>query len=111
MALQRLPDNGPRWNLFAAILEEILRKQGKQLSTLYGYREWISPEKVRRLQRSLQGVMSFPVLTPEELEQLMRTFGLNLEEELRLRAAVLATAVEAKLMDRILPEKALTAAW
>jgi hypothetical protein len=67
-------------------------------------------EKVRRLQRSLVAPKSFPALNPEELERVATALAFTPDERVRLYAAVLATAVEVTLMDRIAPESALQAA-
>src|SRR5579859_204278 len=88
------------WNLFARVLQEILVAHGVGLGHLDD-RANIHPEKVRRLQRSLQAPKSFPVLNIEEMEQVITVFRLNRQEKVRLRAAILATSVEETLMDRI----------
>jgi hypothetical protein len=98
-----------RWNLFARELEDILLAHGKHLGDLDDQTEDIHREKVRRLQRSLLKPKSFPVLNPEEIELIVEKFGLSEEERVRLRAAILATAIERVLMDRIDPDDALLA--
>src|SRR5262249_24910839 len=90
-------------------LEDLLQARQLGLGHLDD-RAWIHREKVRRLQRSLQVPKSFPVLNPEEMEAVIEAFGLGEEEVLRLRAALLVTAIEDLLMDRIGPEQALEAA-
>jgi hypothetical protein len=65
---------------------------------------------VRRLQRSLQIPKSFPVLNIEEMEQVITVFRLSRQEQMRLRAAILATSIEETLMDRIQQDDALKAA-
>jgi hypothetical protein len=97
------------WNLFARVLQEILAAHNVGLGHLDD-RAHIHPEKVRRLQRSLKVPKSFPMLNSDELAQIIAIFGLNRKEKLRLRAAVLATSVEATLMDRIQQDDALRAA-
>lgn len=99
----------PGWNLFARVLQEILASHKLGLGHLDD-RVHIHPEKVRRLQRSLKVPKSFPMLNSDELAQIITVFGLNRKEKLRLRAAVLATSVEATLMDRIHQDDALRAA-
>src|SRR5205085_11306335 len=89
-----------RWNLFARELEDILVARNLGLGLLDN-RASIHREKVRRLLRSLVQPKSFPVLNADELKQVISAFGLTGEEELRLRAAMLATAIERMLMDRI----------
>ena len=97
------------WNLFARILQEILASHGLGLGHLDD-RAHIHPEKVRRLQRSLAIPKSFPMLNSDELVQIIAVFQLNRREKMRLRAAVLATSIEATLMDRINQDDALRAA-
>ncbi len=96
------------WNIFARELESVLLVHGFRLGHLND-RAHIHPEKVRRLQQSLIKPR-FHVLPPEELEHVSVVFGFTDDEQLRLRAAVLATAMEDMLMDRIHPEDAFAAA-
>lgn len=91
--------NPPRWNIFARELADILAKRGLRLGHLND-RAGIHPQKVSRLQRSLREP-KFNMLSPEDLETIERTFDLTNEEVLRLRAAILATAIEVTLMNRI----------
>jgi hypothetical protein len=98
-----------RWNIFARELEDILRARGMQLSYLYRV-VGIHAEKVRRLQRSLASPKSFVMLNPDEIELLVENLHLMPEELQRLRAAILATAVERTLIDRIDQDTALKAA-
>lgn len=104
----RLASHGG-WNLFARVLQEILVAHGLGLGHLDD-RAHIHPEKVRRLQRSLRVPKNFPVLTIEEMEEVAHVFKLDWQEQIRLRAAVLATSIEATLMDRINQDDALKAA-
>jgi hypothetical protein len=97
-----------RWNLFARELEEVLNAHGLRLGHLDD-RVGIHREKIRRLQQSLLMPKSFPVLNSEEMELLIQTFNLSEEERTRLRAALLATAIERMLMDRIDQDNALHA--
>lgn len=99
----------PRWNLFARELEDILAVHGRCLGQLDD-RTGIHREKVRRLRRSLEQPRSFPTLNPEEMDRVVDTFALSDDEVLHLRAAILATSVEALLMDRINQDDALRAA-
>jgi hypothetical protein len=98
-----------RWNIFARELEDILANYGLKLSHLDD-RVGIHREKVRRLRASLERPKSFPVLNTEEMEWLASVLGLSEDEILRLRAAILTTAIEAMLMDRISVDDALLAA-
>jgi site-specific recombinase XerD len=95
-----------RWNIFARELEDILALRGLRLTHLDD-RAFIHREKVRRLRQSLLRPRSFPVLNPTEMDNVIVTFQLNDNEVLRLRAALLATAIEEMLMDRISSEDAL----
>lgn len=99
-----------RWNIFARELEQVLGARGLQLGMLDDLQVVDHPEKVRRLQRSLNTPKHFPVLNPEEIERLVTTVNLTVDEQNRLRAALVATAVERVLMDRLEPEVALMAA-
>ena len=96
-----------KWNIFARELESILHHRGYRLGHLND-RSHIHPEKVRRLQQSLR-VPRFNLLSPDELELVSIDFGFTYDERLRLRAAILATAVEDLLMSRIEADDALTA--
>ncbi len=107
MATHEIPQRG--WNLFASVLQEILVAQGLGLGHLDD-RAHIHREKVRRLQLSLKIPKSFPVLNIDEMEYVITAFQLNRNERTRLRAALLATAIEETLMDRINPDDALKAA-
>jgi hypothetical protein len=112
--VENISNNEPRWNLFARELEDILAIRGLRLGHLrYRTDEFGAPlvhhEKVRRLKHSLRA-KSFTLLNPEELERVMKAFEFTSEEHSRLRAALLATAVEVTLMDRINPDSALRAA-
>lgn len=100
--------NDRGWNLFARELALILNGRGYRLGQLDD-RAGIHPQKVSRLKRALRQPR-FNVLSPDDLERVTSAFGLTNEETLRLRAAVLATAIEDMLMDRIDAEDALTAA-
>src|SRR2546423_6405945 len=98
-----------RWNIFAAELEDMLASRGVSLSLLDN-RASIHREKVRRLRQSLLKPKSFPILSTDEMDKVIRVFGLNDTEVLRLRAAMLATSIEKMLMDRIQQDDALLAA-
>lgn len=99
-----------RWNLFARELEDILTAHGLRLGQLDDRPDLsIHREKIRRLQQSLLMPKSFPVLNPQEIDLLVETFELSQEEHVRLRAALLATAIERMLMGRIDLDNALLA--
>lgn len=93
-------------NLFAHELDDILRHYGSrnglgQLSS----RSLIHPQVVDRLRKSLTQ-LSFYTLSPRDMGMVIEEFGLGEDEVHRLRAALLATAVEQKLMQRIDPDDA-----
>lgn len=98
-----------RWNIFARELEDILAVHGRKLSHLDDLSVVLHPEKVRRLQQSLKSPGHLTTLNPEEMERLMVRLELTMMEQSRLRAALLATAVERILMDRIDANVALMA--
>lgn len=97
-----------RWNIFARELEDIMATRELRLTHLDD-RAYIHREKVRRLTRSLLTPKSFPVLNPEEMERTVQALQLSEKEIVRLRAALLATAIEQMLMDRIDQDDALAA--
>lgn len=98
-----------RWNLFAAVLDDTLQTHGYRIGHLDD-KAGIHPEVVRRLQISLK-LPRFSVLSPDDLDAVVDIFCLTASERVKLRAAVLATAIEAKLMDRIDAPTALDIAW
>src|SRR5437016_4855937 len=110
MYRDNLPTGG--WNLFARMLQEILALHGFGLGHLDDNPEvHVHKEKVRRLQKSIrENIPRFPMLTPDELERVITAYRLNDSEQLRLRAAVLTTAIEITLMERINQYEALEAA-
>jgi hypothetical protein len=98
-----------RWNIFARELQDIMQAHGNALGVIDD-RTAIHREKVRRLQKSLLTPKRFPLLSPNDLDMLIQEFELSPDEVIRLRAAVLATSVEATLMGRISQHDALRAA-
>lgn len=98
-----------RWNIFARELEDVLALHGYKLSHLDDLAIVLHPEKVRRLRQSLKSPGHLTTLNPDEMERLITTLRLTGEEQCRLRAALLATAVEMILMDRIDAKVALMA--
>jgi hypothetical protein len=99
-----------RWNIFARELENVLQSRNLRLGQLDNRILFLHPEKVRRLQQSLLSPAHFPTLNPDELDRLEKLLDLTPTETNRLHAAVIATAVERTLMDRIAPDTALMAA-
>lgn len=98
------------WNIFARELVGVLQVRGLRLGQLDDRAVVFHPEKVRRLQQSLKTPAHLPVLNPDELDRLNTIIELSEEERLRLRAALIATAAERALMDRLDPPTALMAA-
>lgn len=93
---------GPRWNLFVRELEDILAAPGRNVRlSQIRYQAGIHQEKVRRLMRSLEKPKNFPILNPDELDTVIKTYHLTPDEVLRLHAAILATAIEKLLVDRL----------
>ncbi len=99
-----------RWNIFARELEDVLHAHDLRLGHLDDKAIVLHREKVRRLQQSLLRPTQFPTLNPEEMDRLGETLRLTDAEFTRLRAALLATAIERILMDRIDPYAALMGA-
>ncbi len=97
------------WNLFARELTDILTIRHIPLEQLHLHIS-ILPDKVRRLHLSLFVPNSFPVLSQEEMNRLAEVCSLTESELLRLRAALMATAIEKLLIDRLQPDDALQAA-
>lgn len=110
MQSDSIPKGG--WNIFARILQEVLATHGISLGQLDDHPAvYLHKEKVRRLQKSIrENILAFPMLTPDEMDRVIATFHLSELEQLRLRAAVLATAIEIILVDRINKYAALAAA-
>jgi hypothetical protein len=119
----------PRYNLFAAVLQDMIAAsplndpdappRGARLDDLTrlgavddfrGIDDRLHPETVRRLKRSLVVAGQFPVLSKVDMRKVARTFQLSSDEQRRLRAALLATGIEAKLEPRIGIERAVQAA-
>ncbi len=98
-----------RWNIFARELENILNVRGQRLSQLDDRGVVLHREKVRRLQQSLRSPNHLTTLNPEEMERLTEIMQLTDLEQKRLHAALLATAVEMTLLDRVDPQTALMA--
>ena len=99
-----------QWNIFVRELVIVLGKYGMTLSSFYDRTIVPYPEKVRRLQQSLDRPASFPTLNPEELDRLIKALDLTSTEQNQLKAAIIATAAERILMDRVDPDTALRAA-
>lgn len=107
-----MPDSAarlPRWNIFARELEAILADHGWELGYLDDRGVVYNREKVRRLQKSLRSPGHLATLNPEEMERLIAILHLDEQEQKRLQASLLATAVERTLLDRVDRETAFTA--
>ena len=98
-----------RWNIFARELEDILAARGLKLGHLDDRGVVLHREKVRRLQQSLKSPHHLTTLNPDEMERLTALLQLTELEQKQLRAALLATAVEMTLLDRVDPQTALMA--
>ena len=105
-----MPEGG--WNLFARVLQEILTAHGADIGELDDYPAvCLHKEKVRRLQKSIhENILTFPMLTTDEIERVGAAFHISEREKLRLRAAVLATAIEIILVNHINEYRTMTAA-
>lgn len=99
-----------RWNIFARELEDVLKVRNLQLGHLDDRKVVLHREKVRRLQHSLASPKHLTTLNPVEMERLTTIMRLTELEQIRLRAALLATAVEMTLIDRVEADIALMAA-
>src|SRR5258708_7350064 len=99
-----------RWNIFARELEDVLAIRRLRLSHLDDRGVVLHREKVRRLQLSLKSSKHLTTLNPEEMERLTTIMQLTDLEQKRLNAALLATAIERTLMDRVDAQTALMAA-
>ncbi len=98
-----------RWNIFARELENILAARGLGLGHLDDRGVVLHRQKVWRLQQSLKSPKHLTTLSVDEIDRLTVAMQLNDIEQMQLRAALLATAVEMILMDRINPQIALMA--
>lgn len=98
-----------RWNIFARVLDDILTARHLSWQALSA-RAGIEQESVDRLQASLLAPTAFPILTVEELAEVINVFNVQPDEKLQLRAAIIATSVESMLMERIESQAALQAA-
>jgi|SRR5216683_433768 len=98
-----------RWNIFARTLEDILTKRHLNWQDLYR-QAGIEQESVESLQASLLSPTAFPILTVEEMDDVIDAFDMSSQEMLQLRAAIIATSVERMLIERIESQAALLAA-
>src|SRR5262245_59913771 len=94
-----------RWSLFACELDDILNDHGLRLGHLDNRKDAVGVplahrEMVRRLQHSLHMPTALPVLNPEQLDAVIQSIPFTHEEQDRLHAALLATAIQRLLVDR-----------
>ncbi|HEY1353902.1 MAG TPA: hypothetical protein VGF67_30190 [Ktedonobacteraceae bacterium] len=99
-----------QWNIFARELEALLQKRGLALRHLGTQGIVLYRSKIQRLLRSQQSPVHLATLSREEMERAVAILGLNEQEQHRLHAALLATAVEMFLLDRVPSHTALTCA-
>lgn len=97
------------WNTFALELKKVLNQHGMELGHLDD-RLGIHRETVRRLTKSLDTPSSLPLLNKEETQQVIESLQLTQDEIMQIRAAILATAIQRMLSDRIHPDDARLAA-
>ena len=107
--LSAMPVQDIRWNIFAATLQDILSHHNLHLWSLKSF--GIHPQQITRLQKSLKTPQHFPLLSPVDMERLTLELPLSSDEIIRLRAAMLATAIERMLFDRISAEGAYAVAY
>jgi hypothetical protein len=98
-----------QWNLFVSVLIAVLEGKEADLDKMR-YHADIHPQKIQRLKESLKYQGQFPVLNDDELQRVVSAFTLDDAEERQVRAAILATGIEAKLIHRIGAKAALKAA-
>ena len=101
--------SAPYWSVYALTLQRILNTYRMGLGHLDD-RVGIHREKVRRLIRSLHTPDSLPVLNPDEAQLLFETIHIRQEDRWHLHAALLATAIQRLLSQRIELEDARLAA-
>ncbi len=94
------------WNPFARELVAILMAHHIFLKELHQHIS-VLPDKVRRIALSLTSPSTFPLLIYPEIDQLVQVCGLTGAEFQRLQAALITTAIEKLLINRLRPEIAL----
>ncbi len=99
------------WNIFARELAAVLELHGARIGQLNDHPKiCLHPMMVSRLLKSLSTPKPLVLLNPEDLDLVIKEYGLTSDQQYRLKVAVLATAVERVLMDRVDPDTALMAA-
>lgn len=97
------------WNIFARELRNVLNRHKRDLEDLDVY-VGIHPETARLIILSLDTPPSLPVLNIEEMELLMGRLHLEQHDILRLKAAMLTTAIQRELALHIRRDDARLAA-
>jgi hypothetical protein len=87
-------------NLFARELVQILAAHGLKLEQLADLVD-IQPISIQRLQKSLSDPAFAPILSPDELELLVSALLITGTEQRRLKAALLATAIQRLLKSQL----------
>ncbi len=107
-----VPNELPVYNIFVRELEAVLKTKPKKkgISQLTELPFYIHPMKIARLLASRHSPKHLAILNPTDLEAIMDHFEFDQKERLRIKAAIMATAVERVLIDRIDAELALHAA-
>lgn len=107
--MAELPAPAGGWNIFARELEKALRAHNKTIHDLTSLAA-IHPQKVKRLLQSLVSCTHMSVLSPDDLESVYWTASFTDLEKQQIQAAIIVTAIEEKLMNRIDPYNAWLAA-
>jgi site-specific recombinase XerD len=90
------------YNIFAKELEQLLQAHNAWIGQLNDHPSIrLHPQLVNRLKRSLEFAKPLVTLNPDDLQKVIRAYKMSDKEATRLKAAVLATAIERALMDRI----------
>ncbi len=100
---------GHDWNIFARELNYVLQQHGLDLAH-QDDRVSVHQLTLRRLVQSLDTPEGLPVLSDEEMQRLIQALQLAEPEILRLRAAMLATAIHRELLLHIQKDDAQLAA-
>jgi hypothetical protein len=96
------------YNLFTRELRGALATHGAELKDLQRAPLFIHKTTIQRLVESLDGrLRSFPTLPPEHLQTVIKCYHLTPAEVARLKAAMLASWVGLKLLDRVPLDRAM----
>ena len=106
-------ENGIEWGIFARELKRVFKDLGIPHTYLDDLKDdqgtIVDKRKAARIWASLDSPKHFAILNPTELSRLIAKLELKVEAQTRLQAAILATAVEITLMNRIPSDLALMA--